>query len=209
MSLRLSIIERLADLNGDARAAARLANPPIDDLVLNPGASGRQHPTPAAVLVPLVERAEGMTVLLTLRTDHLNDHAGQVSFPGGRVEPGDADLLDTALRETEEEIGIERSFVEVIGTLDPYETMTGFRITPVVAFVRPGFALELDEFEVAEAFEIPLPLALDSAKYARRARVHLGERRQFYVLEHDRHFIWGATAGILFNLCRRLEGLLG
>ena len=207
MSLRQSIKARL---NGRLRDAGQRAplRTPIDDFDLNPSASTRDAPTPAAVLVPLVDHDTGMSVLLTQRTDHLHDHAGQVSFPGGRVEPHDRDLVDTALRETEEEIGLGRHYIDVLGALDSYDTVTGFRITPIVGIVRPGFELQLDAFEVAAAFEIPLPLALDRAKYARRSRVHLGERRQFYVLEHDERFIWGATAGILYNLCNRLQGLL-
>jgi 8-oxo-dGTP pyrophosphatase MutT (NUDIX family) len=206
MTLRCSIIDRLG--NGTDLSTSATPFPPIDDFDLNPGVSTHLHPRPSAVLVPLIDRAEGMSVLLTQRTDHLNAHAGQVSFPGGRVEPGDRDCIDTALRETEEEIGLDREHIEVITLLDTYDTMTGFRITPVVGIVRPGFVLELDPFEVADAFEIPIDLALDAARYQRKSRVYQGSRRQFYVLDHDERYIWGATAGILFNLCRRLEGII-
>jgi 8-oxo-dGTP pyrophosphatase MutT (NUDIX family) len=204
MSLRDSIIERLG--NGTDEDGAR--PPPIDDFALNPGEQVHQHPRPSAVLVPLVDHADGMSVLLTLRTDHLHAHAGQVSFPGGRVEPGDHDLIDTALRETEEEIGLDREHVEVIALLAPYDTMTGFRITPVVGIVRPGFELELDAFEVAAAFEVPIAHALDIARYQRKAYDYQGKQRSFYVLDHDERYIWGATAGILYNLCQRLAGVV-
>lgn len=206
MTLRCSIIDRLGDAPDVASNVTSIR--PIDDFGLNPGATAHLHPRASAVLVPLIDHADGMSVLLTQRTDHLNAHAGQVSFPGGRVEPGDRDLVDTALRETEEEIGLDREHVEVVTLLDSYDTMTGFRITPVVGIVKPGFALELDPFEVADAFEIPLDLALNAAKYQRKSRIYQGTRRKFYVLDHAERYIWGATAGILFNLCRRLEGII-
>jgi len=205
MSLRCSIIDRLGD--GSDLASSTAPPPHIDDFDLNPGATMHLHPRPSAVLVPLIDHAAGMSVLLTQRTDHLHTHAGQISFPGGRVEPGDHDCVDTALRETEEEIGLDREHIEVITLLDTYDTMTGFRITPVVGIVRPGFALELDPFEVADAFEIPIDLALDTAKYQRKSRVYQGIKRQFYVLDHEERYIWGATAGILFNLCQLLQGV--
>lgn len=160
--------------------------------------------TPAAVLIPIVVRPEGATVLLTLRTDHLRDHAGQVSFPGGRVEPDDDGPVATALRETEEEIGLARSLVEVVGELEVYETRTGFRITPIVGMVEPGFTLTLDAFEVAEAFEVPLAIVLDPANFNRQSRMWRGARRTFYVLTFEDRLIWGATAGMLVNLSRRL-----
>ena len=160
--------------------------------------------TPAAVLIPIIVRPEGATVLLTLRTDHLRDHAGQVSFPGGRVEPDDDGPVATALRETEEEIGLARSLVEVVGELEVYETRTGFRITPIVGMVEPGFTLTLDAFEVAEAFEVPLAIVLDPANFNRQSRMWRGARRTFYVLPFEDRLIWGATAGMLVNLSRRL-----
>ncbi|GAB4352081.1 MAG: hypothetical protein Kow006_16480 [Gammaproteobacteria bacterium] len=173
------------------------------DYRLNPAAREPQSYIPAAVLVPLVAHESGMTVLLTLRTDHLNDHAGQVSFPGGRVEPGDADSVATALRESEEEIGLPPAHVEVVGYLDRYRTITGFDIEPVVGIVQPGFELAPDPFEVAEVFEIPLALILEKSNFVRRSRIHRGERRHFYEIPHHRFHIWGATAGILHNLCLR------
>ena len=162
--------------------------------------------TPAAVLVPLVERWEGLTVLLTQRTDHLIHHGGQISFPGGRVEEYDTGPVETALRETEEEIGLERHYVEVIGFLDLYQTVTGFLITPVVSFVAPGFTLRPDPFEVAEVFEVPLSFILDPRNHELRSRVYKGQERRFYVLPYENRYIWGATAAILVSFARRLTG---
>ncbi len=160
----------------------------------------------AAVLVPLVLRQEGVTMLLTRRTDHLRDHAGQVSFPGGRVETHDEGAVATALRETEEEIGVARSHIEVVGELDLYETRTGFRITPVVGLVEPGFTLTLDEFEVAEVFEVPLSFVLDPANHQKRSLVWRGAERHFYLLPYGDREIWGATAGMIVNLYHCLAG---
>lgn len=163
---------------------------------------------PAAVLVPIVEHDDGLTVLLTQRTDHLKHHAGQVSFPGGRVEAHDDSAIDTALRETEEEIGLARGHVEIAGYLDAYETGTGFHITPVVGFVRPGFELVLDEFEVAEAFEVPLEFLFDPANHQRHSRMHQGRERRYFAMPYGDYYIWGATAGMLMNLYRRVHDLL-
>ena len=154
----------------------------------------------AAVLVPLVERPEGLTVLLTQRTEHLDDHPGQISFPGGRVEAGDADAVETALREAEEEIGLARRHVEVLGRLATYDTVTGFRITPVVGLVSPRLTLELDAFEVSEAFEVPLAFILDASNCERRAIAFEGRPRDTYALPYEGRFIWGATAGMLIRL---------
>ena len=165
--------------------------------------------TDAAVLVPLVERADGMTVLLTQRTDHLRDHAGQISFPGGRVEAHDRDSIDTALREAEEEIGLARHRVDVVGRLDTCLTGTGFRVVPVVGLIGADLdvaALELDAFEVAEAFEVPLSFVLDPANHVRRTAVARGRRREFYVLPYQDRYIWGATARMLVNLHEVLDG---
>jgi 8-oxo-dGTP pyrophosphatase MutT (NUDIX family) len=165
-------------------------------------------PMPAAVLVPLVEHSSGLTVLLTQRTDHLHHHPGQISFPGGRVEEEDCDPVTTAIRETEEEIGLHRDYLDVVGFLDPYQTVTGFRVTPVVAFVEPGFQLELDAFEVAEAFEVPLSFVLDPSHHERQSREVRGRERGYYVLWYDGRRIWGATAAMLINLYDKL-GLPG
>jgi 8-oxo-dGTP pyrophosphatase MutT (NUDIX family) len=157
--------------------------------------------TPAAVLMPIVMRIEGPTLLFTQRTAHLTDHAGQVSFPGGRVETSDMSPVDTALRETEEEIGLDRRHVEVLGSLPDYRTGTGFRVTPVVAVVHPPFELRADPFEVAEIFEVPLAFLMDGMNHQKRTfEIPDGARRTFYTMPYDRFFIWGATAGMLRNL---------
>jgi 8-oxo-dGTP pyrophosphatase MutT (NUDIX family) len=171
-------------------------------------ASGRRL-RPAAVLVPLVAHASGLSVLLTQRTDHLHHHAGQVSFPGGRLEDADRGPVDTALRETHEEVGIESHWIEPVGMLDDYETVTGFLVTPVVSFLRPGFTLALDPYEVADAFEVPFDFVLDPANHQVHSRMRNGERRHYYVFEYGERYIWGATAGMLMNFYRRLHGLSG
>ena len=159
---------------------------------------------PAAVLVPLVERPDGYTVLLTQRTAHLEHHAGQISFPGGRVEAEDPSPVHTALRETEEEIGLDRQHVDVLGFLPEYRTGTGFRVTPVVALVNPPFKLALDPFEVAEAFEVPLGFLLDPANHKRHSLHYRGALRHFYAMPYGDYFIWGATAGMIRSLSERL-----
>jgi 8-oxo-dGTP pyrophosphatase MutT (NUDIX family) len=160
------------------------------------------EPTPASVLMPLVARDDGLTLLLTQRTAHLYDHAGQISLPGGRVDEGDTSAIETALRETEEEVGLDRRHIEVLGTLPEYFTGTGFRVTPVVSLVRPPFELKADPFEVAEIFEVPLGFLMDGKNHQRRA-IDLPDgigRRVFYSMPYDRFFIWGATAAMLRNL---------
>jgi 8-oxo-dGTP pyrophosphatase MutT (NUDIX family) len=160
--------------------------------------------TPAAVLVPLVMRPDELTVLLTQRTAHLAVHAGQISFPGGRTEPTDADAIAAALRETEEEVGLPRDHVEVIGRLDTYLTSTGFEITPVVGLVRAPYPVTPDPFEVDEVFEVPLAFILDSANHQRQTREFKGRMRTFFVLPYQQRHIWGATAGMLVNLAEIL-----
>ena len=159
---------------------------------------------PAAVLVPIVERPDGDTVMLTRRADHLRDHPGQVSFPGGRLDDADRGPVDAALRETAEEIGLEREFVRLAGLLDGYETVTGYLVTPVVGFIRPGFTLTPDPFEVAEVFEVPLAFLLDETSRRIDSHVRDGRRRRHYVFEYAGRRIWGATAGMLANLQRRI-----
>lgn len=156
--------------------------------------------TQAAVLVPIVERADGLTVLLTKRTAHLHHHAGQVSFPGGRVDPVDNGPESTALRETEEEIGLPREQIRLVGQLDTYVTRTGFEISPLVGLIAPPFELKPDDFEVAEVFEVPLGFILDPASQQRESRMFKGALRHFYVFPYDDYYIWGATAGMLVNL---------
>ena len=160
---------------------------------------------PAAVLVPIIERKVGLHVLFTRRADHLPAHPGQVSFPGGRANADDADAVATALRETEEEVGLSRTFVAVVGALDHYETGTGFAIKPIVAFVREGFDLTADASEVAEIFEVPLRFLMDPINHERHMRVWQGRERHFYAMNFDGHYIWGATAGMLINLYERLQ----
>lgn len=154
----------------------------------------------AAVLVPLVLRDGGLTVLLTQRTDHLHHHPGQISFPGGRVEHGDDSALATALRETEEEIGLHPRHVEVIGRLPEYRTVTGFSITPLVGLIHPPFDLELDSFEVADAFEVPLDFLLEPGNRQRHRIEYEGVLREYFAMPWQGRFIWGATAGMLVSL---------
>jgi len=155
----------------------------------------------ASVLVPLVVRPDGISVLLTKRTAHLQAHAGQISFPGGGIEECDIDAVACALRETEEEIGLHREKVEIVGRLDTYVVRTGFQVTPVVGLVTPPFELQRDEFEVAEVFEVPLPFILDPRNHERRVREDFGGlKREFWVMPYRDYYIWGATAGMLVNL---------
>ncbi|MDX9944096.1 MAG: CoA pyrophosphatase [Azonexus sp.] len=180
-----------------------LPMPPSGEVVHEDGACTGAL-TPAAVLFPIILREGGHTVLLTRRTAHLRDHAGQVSFPGGRVELEDASPLETALRETEEEIGLDRRHVEVLGYLPEYRTGTGFSVIPVVATVTPPFELRPDSFEVAEVFEVPLSFLLDQNNHQRHA-VHLrGALRHYFAMPYGDYFIWGATAGMIRSLSERL-----
>jgi 8-oxo-dGTP pyrophosphatase MutT (NUDIX family) len=167
---------------------------------LNPGMNPPARLTPAAVLVPLLAKGEDFAVLLTQRTAHLAAHAGQISFPGGRLEPGDADALAAALRETEEEIGLARHFVEPIATLDLYTTRSGFEVTPIVGLVTPGYSLAPDPYEVADVFEVPLSFFRDPANRRRESRAYEGRERHFYAFPYGERYIWGATAGMLVNL---------
>ncbi len=160
---------------------------------------------PAAVLVPIVERSDGFTVLLTKRTDHLHDHAGQISFPGGRVDDTDRDAVHAALRETHEEVGIAPDKIEVVGRLDTYHTVTGYAVVPVVGFVTPEFTLDLDDFEVAEAFEVPLEFLIDRSNHQRHSGVFRGIKRHWYAMPYRDYYIWGATAGMLVDLSQRLQ----
>jgi 8-oxo-dGTP pyrophosphatase MutT (NUDIX family) len=187
--------------------ASLLVEPLAEQFVQEDGADDAVL-TPAAVLFPIVLRQDGHTVLLTQRTAHLRDHAGQISFPGGRVEESDHSTLHTALRETEEEIGLAREHIEPIGYLPEYRTGTGFRVTPVVALVRPPFDLKIDPFEVAEVFEVPLAFLLDPVNHQRHSIHHRGALRQYFAMPYGDYFIWGATAGMIRSLTERL-GLHG
>lgn len=159
----------------------------------------------AAVLVPVVDREQGPTVLLTRRAGHLKNHAGQVSFPGGRIEVADPGPWEAALRETEEEIGLHREFVRLAGYLPDHFVITGYVVTPVVGFVRPGFTLQLDRTEVEEAFEVPLAFVLDRANHVPRERQFAGRSFKGYDIPYQGHNIWGATAVMLMSLGRLLE----
>jgi 8-oxo-dGTP pyrophosphatase MutT (NUDIX family) len=169
----------------------------------NVSADAMRAARPAAVLIPAIARPV-ITLLFTLRTEHLAAHAGQIAFPGGKSEPQDADALATALRESHEEIGLDPAFVEPVGSLDCYLTGTGFCITPVIGLVPPDVPLTLDRNEVAETFEVPLPFLMDLDNYQRHTRTIGGIERHFYAIPFGGRFIWGATAGILRHMCQRL-----
>ncbi len=156
--------------------------------------------TPAAVLVPLVARPEGVQVLLTRRTEHLSDHAGQISFPGGRVEDHDTSAVITALRETEEEIGLPRHQVQLLGRLREYFIPTGYRVVPIVGWIDPPFQLNVDPSEVAEVFEVPLAYFFNPARHILQQDIKDGRMRQYYAIPWQQYNIWGATAGILVDL---------
>ncbi|MGX4643393.1 CoA pyrophosphatase [Massilia sp. SYSU DXS3249] len=193
------------ELLDPARLRARFAEAPrvwqpeaVEESLVQGGLKLRR----AAVLVPLVERPEGLTVLLTQRTDHLSSHAGQISFPGGRAEELDSSPIETALRESEEEIGLHRRHVAILGVLPDYVTGSAYRVAPVVALVKPPFELRADPNEVAEIFEVPLAFLMNGMHHQRRS-FELPEgagRRTFYTMPYERFFIWGATAGMLRNL---------
>jgi len=194
---------------------SNLASPGISmrsDFDLNPDHDAvreiAKSPRSAAVLIPIVAHRE-LTVLLTQRTDHLPSHAGQIAFPGGKVEPNDTDALETALRESEEEIGLARGHIEPLGFLDGYLTGTGFHVVPVVALVTPGFSLALDPSEVADAFEVPFAFFMDTANHERHSREWRGTLRSYYAMPYGERFIWGATAGMIRNLHDRFRERLG
>lgn len=183
--------------------ACLLEHPQTGAVVIEDGADNLAL-TPAAVLFPIVVRDAGHTVMLTQRTAHLRDHAGQISFPGGRVEADDLSPTHTALRETEEEVGLSRERVEILGFLPEYRTGTGFRVTPVVGLVHPPFDLQPDPFEVAEVFEVPLAFLLDPANHQRHEMHYRGALRQYFAMPYGDYFIWGATAGMIRSLSERL-----
>jgi len=193
-----------------ARSRLLAAPPPLDephtpgDDDLNPGSArprtGLRH---AAVLVPVIARSP-LTVLLTARTEHLPAHAGQIAFPGGKVESHDSGPLAAALRETREEIALDKTFIEPVGFLPPYRTGTGYVITPTVGLVRPGFELTADPAEVAAVFEVPFAFLMNEANHQIYSRVVSGIERHFYAMPYGEHYIWGVTAGIIRTLYRRL-----
>ncbi|MBB3771848.1 8-oxo-dGTP pyrophosphatase MutT (NUDIX family) [Angulomicrobium tetraedrale] len=159
----------------------------------------------AAVLIPVIARPQP-TVLLTLRSSHLPDHAGQIAFPGGKIDPQDRGPLDAALREAEEEVGLGRGFVAPLGYLDAYLSRTGFRIVPVVGLVQPDFGLTLNPGEVDEAFEVPLDFLMSPANHQRESREWLGLTRTFHAITYEQRRIWGITGGILRSLYDRIYG---
>lgn len=189
---------------GELRRRLAERQTPADTVYGDDGA-GRQGATPAAVLVPVVAHPDALSVLFTQRTSNLRSHAGQVSFPGGRVEPGDPGAEFTALRETAEEIGLAPERVEVLARLPDYHTRTGYRVSPVVGLVQPPLELLPDPREVDHIFEVPLAFLLDPRNRQRRTRQFEGRSVGFYVFEYGERTIWGATAGILVNLYRMLE----
>jgi 8-oxo-dGTP pyrophosphatase MutT (NUDIX family) len=186
------------------RLKASLLPEPLASHFVEEDGAAQEALTPAAVLFPIIQRDDRYTVLLTQRTAHLRDHAGQVSFPGGRVEAEDLSPIHTALRETEEEIGLSRERIQILGFLPEYRTGTGFRVTPVVGLVLPPFDLQPDPFEVAEVFEVPLAFLLDPANHQRHSIHHRGALRQYFAMPYGDYFIWGATAGMIRSLTERL-----
>lgn len=199
--MRKIIIERMAALKDKTGV--------IGDRMLDPSTPGSSQPAvlrPAAVLVGLVERHQGLSVLFTRRAAHLTAHAGQVSFPGGRCEDCDENAVATALRETHEEVGLAPELVQVAGSLDEYHTGTGFKITPVVGFLTGDFKPKPDPFEVAEIFEVPFDFLMDPRNH-KRERVHWnGALREYYAMPYNGHYIWGATAGIIRNFYEHIRG---
>ena len=191
---------RLDPLNGIVPES-----PTRGDRDLNPDWRDLPAPKkPAAVLAPIVRRPEGWTMLFTQRAHDTPAHPGQVSFPGGRVQAGDASALHTALRETEEEIGLARALIEPLGAWDRYDTGTGFSVTPIVGLVEPGFELTLDPREVADVFETPLAFLMNPANHQRREAEWGGQLRRYYAMPYEDRFIWGATAGMIRALWERL-----
>jgi 8-oxo-dGTP pyrophosphatase MutT (NUDIX family) len=202
-----------ARLNPDTIARALALGPaaPSSDYDLNPEITAALPPgrrlRPAGVLVPLVERGAGLSVVLTRRAARLRNHGGQIALPGGRVDPTDASVADAALREAEEEIGLPRSAVAVIGALPEHETVTGFAVTPVIGHVTATFEPRPEPAEVAEVFEVPLGFLIDPANLQIHGRVWQGRERRYYAIPYGPHYIWGATARVLKALADRLGPL--
>lgn len=188
---------------GSGRGPVR--SPPRSDFDLDGITRPTRSLVDAAVLVPLVSRGASLHLLLTRRAANLQHHPGQISFPGGRRESHDTDLVATALRETREEIGLSRRYVRPVGRLDDYETVTGYRVTPVVAFVSPGFVLRKDPREVSDIFEVPLTFFLRAGQPRTGNRERQGVRRHFYVYLYRDRYIWGATAAMIRNLTERIR----
>lgn len=192
----------------DIERAVRRANARRSDYDLNPeigtDPDRRRILRPAAVLCGLVERRGGLSVILTRRPETMREHAGQIAFPGGKIDPEDTDAVAAALREAEEEIGLAAAAVEVIGPIDPYETGTGFHVEPIVAMIDPGFTPRLQPLEVEEAFEAPLDFLMDPGNLQLRSGAWGGRKRRYYAIPWNGRYIWGATAGMLKCLADRL-----
>jgi 8-oxo-dGTP pyrophosphatase MutT (NUDIX family) len=207
MLTRELVVQRLVQgpargVRGDRRRSNEDAQlVPYREEDRNPFVRGDRPLKPAAVLVPLVDRGpDGLTVMLTRRTDHLSNHGGQISFPGGRCDADDADCIATALRETEEEVGIARRHVSIVGELDEYIVGTGYLVRPVVGIVTPPFEMKPHDHEVAEIFEAPLDFVIDPANTQRHSRTADGVQRDHFAIVWGDYYIWGATAGMLRNL---------
>ena len=185
--------DHAADAYGDHRL-----NPDLKHMIVRDGLHD------AAVLVPVVDHREGATIILTERSSRLRSHSGQIAFPGGRIDPTDASPEQAALREAEEEIGLDPSLVEVVGRMPDYVTGSGYRIRPILSVVRPGFLLTLNVDEVEDAFEVPLSFLMDPANHRRESRIWQGRERFYYTMPYGERFIWGVTAGILHMLYERL-----
>ena len=188
-----------AELGGDADLLGGQDRADLADEV--------QNFRPAAVLVPIVDRGTDPTVLLTKRTESLRTHSGQVSFPGGRIDPSDRDARHAALREAREEVGLRKKHVEIVGEMDLYKTGTGFQITPVVGVISPDFKPVLQESEVEAAFEVPLSFFLDVRNHQKQSAVWKGKRRLYYAMPYGDYFIWGATAAMLVNLSQIMRAV--
>ena len=197
--------ERLLRARLDSLDIVLTAAPPRSDNDLNP--DWNEPPPPAreaAVLAPIIKRPGGWTMLLTERSHELAMHSGQVAFPGGRVDVTDASPLAAALRETQEEVGLARDFIDPIGAWDRYRTITGYHVTPIAALVEPGFTLTTDPREVASVFEAPLEFLMNPANHEKRQAEFRGRQRFYWAMPYEGHFIWGATAGMIRALYERL-----
>jgi 8-oxo-dGTP pyrophosphatase MutT (NUDIX family) len=211
-TMQLSEEARALEADVRSRLSSRLdppglSHPRLSDFDLNP--QSRPAPrrlTPAAVLVGLVERPHGLSLLLTQRTETMPTHPGQIAFPGGRIQPEDADVAAAALREAREEVGLDPSHARVLGGFEAYETVTGYAVSPVVALVDPAFRARPDPREVASVFETPFAWLMDPANHERHERVWQGGSRSYYAMTHEGRYIWGATAGMIRALWLRLYG---